>query len=142
MKLNNKYLALIAVFLFTLSCKKQYEPIEVTTNDFHNSIDRVIDIMIHDIFSPPVASRVFAYPNIAAYEIIAQNNENYKSLSGQIESLGKIPKPDSKSHVNYQLAAFMTHLDLSKKLIFSEEKLEVYQDSLYNIWETVNPIEL
>tara|TARA_R110000868_G_scaffold6126_21_gene35418 strand:- start:2049 stop:3410 length:1362 start_codon:yes stop_codon:yes gene_type:complete len=141
MKLNNKYLALIAVFLFTLSCKKQYEPIEVTTNDFHNSIDRVIDIMIHDIFSPPVASRVFAYPNIAAYEIIAQNNENYKSLSGQIESLGKIPKPDSKSHVNYQLAAFMTHLDLSKKLIFSEEKLEVYQDSLYNIWETVNPIE-
>jgi hypothetical protein len=38
--------------------------------------------MIHDIFSPPVASRIFVYPNIA-YEIIAQNSKTYKSLENQ-----------------------------------------------------------
>jgi hypothetical protein len=27
--------------------------------------------MVHDILSPPVASRVYVYPNIAAYEMIA-----------------------------------------------------------------------
>jgi hypothetical protein len=40
--------------------------------------------MIHDIFSPPVASRIFVYPNIAAYEIIAQNSKTYKSLENQL----------------------------------------------------------
>jgi hypothetical protein len=35
--------------------------------------------MIHDIF-PPVASRIFVYPNVAAYEIIAQNHDQYTSL--------------------------------------------------------------
>lgn len=141
MNSTNKFLVLIASFLIITSCEKQYEPIKVTANNFHNSVNRVIDVMIHDIFSPPVASRVFAYPNIAAYEIIAQNDENYNSLSGQINTLGNIPKPKNEDQINYQLAAFMTHLDLSKKLIFSEEKLDVYQDSLYSLWETANPIE-
>ena len=91
-------------------------------------MQNLTDIVVYDIFSPPVASRVFVYPDIAAYEIIAQNNKDYKSLKGQINSLGEIPKPDSSKKVNYQLAAFMAHLNMSKRLIFSEEKLEVYQN--------------
>jgi len=141
MKLNKQSLVVIAIVLISVSCKKKYEPIKVSSNDFHNTVNKVIDIMIHDIFSPPVASRVFAYPDIAAYEIIAQNNKDYKSLKGQINTLGEIPKPDSSKKVNYQLAAFMAHLNMSKRLIFSEEKLEVYQDSIYAVWEKINPIE-
>ena len=62
-------------FLFVMmgfslfSCKDKSEPIVITTDHFHDAIDQVVDVMIHDIFSPPVASRVFVYPNIAAYEI-------------------------------------------------------------------------
>lgn len=141
MKLNNKYFGIIVIAFLMVSCNKHYEPIKVTTNDFHNTVNRVIDIMIHDIFSPPVASRVFVYPDIAAYEIVAQNNKKYKSLSGQLLGLGEIPKPDKTKDVNYQLAAFMMHLDMSKHLIFSEERLEVYQDSLYSVWEAINPTE-
>ena len=120
MKWNNKYFGIIAIAVLMVSCNKHYEPIKVTTNDFHNTVNRVIDIMIHDIFSPPVASRVFVYPDLAAYEIVAQNNKKYKSLSGQLPGLGDIPKPDKTKDVNYQLAAFMTHLDMNKHLIFSE----------------------
>lgn len=40
--------------------------------------------MIHDIFLPPVASRILVYPNVAAYEIIAGHNDKYNSLSGQL----------------------------------------------------------
>ena len=65
-----------------VSCKKQNEPIVVSTNDYFNAVDQITQIMVHDIFSPPVASRVYVYPNIAAYEIIAQNDANYKSLAG------------------------------------------------------------
>ena len=68
------YLLAIICSLF-ISCKKE-KPIVVTADQYHASIDNVVQIMIHDIFSPPVASRIFVYPNIAAYEIIAQNSKN------------------------------------------------------------------
>ena len=86
------WLVMICYFSF-FSCKKETTPIIVDSEELHSVIDKVVDIMVEDIFSPPVASRIMAYPNVAAYEIIAQYNENYKSLSGQINELKPIPKP-------------------------------------------------
>lgn len=129
---------LIAFLLILASCKKKEEPIVISPDDLHNSIDHVVGIMVHDIFSPPVASRIFAYPNIAAYEIVALNNKDYLSLVGQVNELTPIPKADQSKPVNYELAALIAHIDLSKRLIFSEKVLEVYRDSLYNIWESRN----
>ncbi len=77
--------------LLIFSCKENSEPIEVTTDNFHTAIDKVVNVMIHDIFSPPVASRVFVYPNIAAYEILALNDSSYHSLKNQIKHLEAIP---------------------------------------------------
>jgi hypothetical protein len=37
--------------------------------------------MVHDIL-PPVASRIYVYPNVAAYEIMAQNNTKMKVYKG------------------------------------------------------------
>ena len=63
---------LLLIIIVFASCSKPAEHIEVSPELFHNAIDRVMEIQIHDIFSPPVASRIFVYPNIAAYEILAQ----------------------------------------------------------------------
>jgi hypothetical protein len=94
--------------------------------------------MIHDIFSPPVASRIFAYPNIAAYEIVSQSNPKYKSLAGQLNGLTPIPKMDTVSGINPNLSALIAHMTLSKQLIFSNDKFEVLEDSLYQNWQTTN----
>ncbi|WP_373516658.1 vanadium-dependent haloperoxidase [Pricia sp.] len=115
------------------------EPITVTPADLHGSIDRVTEIMIHDIFSPPVASRIFAYPNVAAYEIVAMKDDGYQSLAGQLHDLAPIPKPDSTKTINYELSALVAHMELSKRLIFSEDRMEAYRDSLYTIYEGKNP---
>lgn len=141
MKAVYKFSLIYACIGFVLFSCKAPESIEITPDNLHTSIDKVVEVMIHDIFSPPVASRVFAYPNIAAYEIIAQNDAAYSSLANQIKSLKAIPKANPKSNVNFPLAATIAHLELSKKLIFSEQKLEVYQDSLYHSWETKNAKE-
>ena len=71
--------------------------------------------MVHDIFSPPVASRVFAYPSIAAYEIIAKNNDTYRSLENQLTGLTPIPEPPADQPINFQLAALIAHIDLNKR---------------------------
>lgn len=134
-------LIIFTALLFVFSCKNNSEPIIVTTDNFHKSIDKVVEVMIHDIFSPPVASRVFVYPNIAAYEIIAQNDTSYSSLKNQIKHLRAIPKPKIQKKINFPLAALIAHIDLSKKLIFSEKKIEIYRDSLYKVWKDKNATE-
>ncbi|MEZ4859104.1 MAG: vanadium-dependent haloperoxidase [Flavobacteriaceae bacterium] len=136
MKSHIKLLIVLLLPLFILSCKKN-DPIEIVSKDYQNAVDKVTDIMVHDIFSPPVASRIYAYPNITAYEIIAQNNPSYLSLTGQIKHLTPIPKTNNPN-VNFPLAALIAHIDVSKSVIFSEELMEHYRDSLYRIWQNKN----
>lgn len=131
---------LVLLILFA-SCVTKQEPIVVSAEELHSSVDKVTDIMVHDIFSPPVASRIYAYPNIAAYEIMALNNEQYNSLSGQVRELNAIPEPEAGMTINYTLAALIAHIDVSRRLIFTEDKIEVFRDSLYGVWEAQNSEE-
>ncbi|AWX44074.1 hypothetical protein HME9304_01074 [Flagellimonas maritima] len=139
MKMRIGLLYIYTIFLF--SCAKKSEPIVIDPNDFHGSVDKVTEVMIHDIFSPPVASRIFAYPNIAAYEILASQDNEYKSLVNQVRGLTPIPNPEVAEKINYELAALISHIELSKRLIFSEDRIEAYRDSLYTIWDDKNTNE-
>ncbi|QBA65068.1 vanadium-dependent haloperoxidase [Muriicola soli] len=132
---------ILLLVLISLGCQKEETPIEVSPELMHSTVDKVTEIMIHDIFSPPVASRIFAYPNIAAYEIIAQHDERFQSLKGQIHELKSIPEADPEKPVNAALSAMIAHIDLSRRLIFSEDKMEVYRDSLYALWSSQNKKE-
>lgn len=133
MKVLKCFIAASAVLLLTVACSKQQEPIEITPDHFHHTIDKVTEIIIHDIFSPPVASRIYAYPNIAAYEILASESSEFTTLTGQLKGLSTIPKPPKDIHP--ELAALVAHIEMSKRLIFSEQDIETYRDSLYAIWQ-------
>ena len=133
---------LMALALLMGSCRGKQEPIEITAEHLHASVDKLTEVMVHDIFSPPVASRVYAYPNIAAYEIVALENDHYRSLQGQVSDLGSIPAPPEGEAVNYRLAALIAHMDLGRRLIFSEDRVTTFRDSLYAVWEAQNPKEL
>jgi len=136
-----KTLGILLAMITLVACNKNEKPIVVTPNELHMAINKVTEIMIHDIFSPPVASRIYAYPNIAAYEIIALNDEHYLSLAGQAHELTAIPKPDTLKPVNYPLSALIAHMDVSSRVIFSEDKLATFRDSLYTVWESQNARE-
>lgn len=138
--MKNKIYLLGLLIIFFTSCKKE-QPIIVTSDDYCAAVDTVTGIMVHDIFSPPVASRIYVYPNIAAYEIMAQNSTKFESLQGQLKGLDSIPALEIKSGVNQKLAALIAHIEVSKQLIFSEEALEKYRDSLYEKWADENQKE-
>lgn len=122
------------------SCKKEEKSIEVNEIHYYECLDKVTKTLVHDIFSPPVASRVYMYPNIAAYEIIVQKNEKYKQLAPQINSLNSIPKPE-KAGINLKVSAMVAYLEVSKKLTFTHDLLNKLQDSLYNTWKVTNSKE-
>ncbi len=138
---NLRFVSLLALIVLSAACSSPSEPIEITAEELHASTDKLTDVMVHDIFSPPVASRVYAYPSIAAYEIMALHSDSYRSLQGQVSGLTAIPKPKTDSPMNYRLAALIAHMDMGRRLIFSEDKVTAFRDSLYSVWEKRNPRE-
>ena len=140
MKTHFSLAVLSSFILLSLVGCQEREPLEVTSSDFQASVDKVTQIMVHDIFSPPVASRIYAYPNIAAYEIIAQSDDTYNSLADQLPGLTAIPTTDDPE-VNASVAALVAHMEVSKTLIFSEEMMQSYADSIYGKWESKNPAQ-
>ena len=132
-------LFLFLSFLFIVSCKK--EGIKIETNDFHFLVDEVTEVMIHDIFSPPVASRIYAYPNIAAYEVLNAENGKYQSLSNQLNDLTAVESLPKNEQTNKRLAALIAYLDVAKELVFSKEELISVRDSLYAHWKSINSTE-
>ena len=135
-----KFIIFSTLLLTILSCKKD-EKIDVSPEDYHAAVENVSQIMLHDIFSPPVASRIYVYPNIAAYEVMAQNNTSYNSLQNQIRHLDSIPILDPKIGVNQKVAALVAHMEVSKALVFSEITVEKFRDSLYKKWSDRNEEE-
>ncbi len=139
--MNRFKFTLFCAALILFSCNKEEEYAEVSAEELHASVDQVTNIMVHDIFSPPVASRIYAYANVAAYEIVAHSSSNYHSLAGQLNGLDSIPKPKLTSHLNYRMSALIAHIEISQHLIFSEEKMIQYKDSLYSKWRETNSQE-
>ncbi len=92
------------------------------------SLKNLSDIIVHDIFSPPVASRVYVYPSVAAYEILSQGSEDYNMLAGQLNMLDSIPK--APENISLELAAVYAFNNVGKTLIFSEDKMTSYQENL------------
>lgn len=115
------------------ACKQEVDPNqyneELNDSEFLLvSLKNLTDIIIHDIFSPPVASRVYVYPCVAAYEVLAQNDETYSSLAGQLNSLDSLPSPESA--ISYPLAAVYAFNEVGKALIFSEDKMVEFKTKL------------
>ncbi|MDB0038537.1 vanadium-dependent haloperoxidase, partial [Polaribacter sp.] len=82
-----------------------------------------------------------AYPNVAAYEILVQKDTTYASLVHTVNGLNFMPKMDDNKKINANVAALIAHMEVSKILIFSEEKLDVLKDSLYQKWQNTNEQE-
>ena len=95
---------------------------------YHRTVKQLTDIIVYDIFSPPVASRIYAYPNVAAYEVMALVNPNYRSLAGQLTGLAPIPHPQvAGDDLCYPLAALQAFTQVGHALIFSIDKMEAHQ---------------
>ncbi|WP_221394648.1 hypothetical protein [Dyadobacter sp. NIV53] len=66
--------------------------------------------IVHDIFSPPVASRIYLYANAAAYEALVAGDTKYKSLHGQIKNFPDVKKIRLEGKINHPLAAVYAFL--------------------------------
>lgn len=93
----------------------------------HRAIKQVTDVMVYDIYSPPVTSRTYAYVSVAGFETLIQDHSKYTSLAGQLHGLEPIPKIDSKKEYSLTLAAVYAILSSGRHFVISEEKIDAFE---------------
>ncbi|MEO8415339.1 MAG: vanadium-dependent haloperoxidase [Ginsengibacter sp.] len=96
----------------------------------HRAIKEITDVMVYDIYSPPVASRTYAYISVAAYETLIHENPEYSSLAGQLHGLQPSPEPEKDKEYSYTLAAVHAILTVGKALVISEDKVNAFETSM------------
>ena len=99
---------------------------------FQSAMKKLTDIIVYDIFSPPVASRVYMYPSVASYVVMqTAYPEKYNSLVGQLDGLEAVPEP-SNENIDFHLASFHAFTVVGKQLIFSEDRITEFQEKTYD----------
>lgn len=98
----------------------------------HRSVKKITDLIVHDIFSPPVASRIYAYSSIAGYEALIPQDKSYRSMSGQLHGLEKGPAPAVGAEYCFPLASVQAMLKVGKALVFSEDKMDEFNSAIMN----------
>lgn len=91
---------------------------------------KLTDVIVADIFTPPVASRIYAYANIAAYEGIRFMNPEHLSLAGQLNGLDLLSLPDQDKKYYYPLVSLVAFTETAKPLVFDLERVEAMQQEL------------
>ena len=130
-----KYFLLLPLMMCLAACGEEINPNyaeEVADPEFyHRSVKQLTDVIVHDIFSPPVAGRIYAYSSIAGYEALAAGDAALPSLSGRIDHLPAAPQPPVGVTISHPIAAMAAHLKVGKSLIFSEDRMQLFADSLF-----------
>jgi hypothetical protein len=125
----NLILLLVLISCATTPESRRKNPLN-ETEILHSSVKQVTDVIVHDIFSPPVASRIYAYMTIAGYEAAIQGDNQYQSLAGQLKGFESVPKPEEGKEYAFELASIHALLRVGRTLVFSEDKMDVFYDSI------------
>src|SRR5258706_10693135 len=125
----SRFFLMVLAVSFFITCKNNsasYKRKVQNPKYFHRAMKKIPARFVNDIFSPPVASRIYAYATVAGYETIIHQDKNYRSLAGQLRGLTKFPQPDSTQEYCYPLAATEAMLKIGRALIFSEDDLDKF----------------
>ena len=102
---------------------KKIDPVDLLINNE----DQLTQIIIYDVFTPPVASRIYVYSSIAAYEAIRHIN-NASSISDKLYGFDKMPLPDADKKYDYTLAATEAFFKVARNVkVFSVDSLNAYE---------------
>lgn len=131
---NITAIALLLFFSFT-GCKEKKKDYEKIFEDgflYSKTLHELTEVITHDIFAPPPASRIYAYSNLAAYEVVAAGLKNYQSLQRQLKGFDSIPNiPNGK--INVPLAALVAFMNVGHELTFSKDSTQKIIDALRDL---------
>jgi hypothetical protein len=133
MKTKFGFLLIIAFLMIIVSSCNKPETKKLNGVDvLINNEDQLTQIIIYDVFTPPVASRIYVYSSIAAYEAIRHIN-NSPSIAEKLNGFDKMPLPEANKKYDYTLAASAAFFKVARNVkVFSVDSLNAYEKSIHD----------
>ena len=128
-----KYFWLASIGFLIVSCKQQSHDYARVFSDpvlYCKTVKKLNDVVLENNFPPMIASRNYAYANIAAYECIVAGDNKYISLAGQVNKLPEMPKPESGKQIDFHLAALLAFTKVGNAVTFPEGSMMSYYEEL------------
>jgi len=126
---------LIGLLLLLTACQKEhtnYSALDSYTKEQQIRWNKTLTkVMVEDIFTPPVCSRIYAYPHIAAYEVLATNDPSMPSFAGTLKELTTIPTTPKDKEIYLPLASMVAFSNSAKPLVFTPEKIDEAETKYY-----------
>lgn len=98
------------------ACKRGSSNKHLNNSDLSKVITQMTEVMVHDVTSPPLAARFYAYTCLASYEVVSQNDSKVKSMHGLLRDYPVIEKPKIENGYNPTLAAVLAMYAVAEKL--------------------------
>ncbi len=115
------------LILNSCSPKKDYGTVFADPELYSETVGLLTKVITYDIFNPPVASRIYAYSNFAAYEVMSSKSKKYKSIGAKFKDFTK-PKLTAKP-INKELAALLAFMYVGQELTFSKDSTQKIIDN-------------
>jgi hypothetical protein len=138
--------AMVTTAIGAAACSRQVDtppPAAVSDVDLlHDAVHQLSNVIIYDIFSPPQASRVYAYASVAAYETLRQGDTTYRTLAGQVNGLEPVPVPPSVAQLSLPLAGVHAFMTVGQALTFSRARMDSLRIAMDKRYESRLPAEV
>ncbi|PWT74836.1 MAG: haloperoxidase [Bacteroidetes bacterium] len=119
------------ILLVSTAAKAQNAPASFT-GDIQPAVFSLTMVMLHDVVSPPAASRYYAYSMIGAYEIVSRSNSSMVKGSAFIKRFPSfVISLDNKSY-DYRIAAVYCILETGKLMLPSGSRLQEREDKWFD----------
>ena len=117
--------------LIVFACNRKKSTLKLDFDNLQNiCVNRLTDVIVYDIFNPPVASRIYAYSNLAYYEALRYKVKNTNSIVVKMKGFSPMPIPTPGKVYNYNLSAVKAFFKVGKALTFSKDTLKVTEEKL------------
>ncbi len=128
---------LMAAWLGACNSKTALPDLREQAMDIHACQNKLSEVIIYDVFSPPVASRIYAYANLAAYEAARSGNDSLASMHGKLRDFAALPA--SKDELNATLAGIKAYLTVARSLTFSTQYFDEFEATLLDKYKNAMP---
>lgn len=130
-----KAIACASLLFLLFACKNSSNLSEKQTDQLpHQLVKKLTDIIVVDIFTPPVASRIYANTSLAMYEAIRFQKEGTVSLTSKLNGFDAMPTPEAGKQYDFSIAAIQAFCETAKKVTFSATEITKYQDSMIAVY--------